>query len=83
MKINVRDEIKIPEPTRQELEDKIKTLEAKVKRLQQSKLDKFAMAVLSSINTLDTNNQDRQITSELIVKQAKSLLAELEKEGEE
>ena len=66
-----------------ELIAKIKTLEAKVKRLQQSKLDKFAMAVLSSINTLDTNNQDRQITSELIVKQAKFLLAELEKEGEE
>ena len=65
--------------------ERIQTLEAKVKRLQQSKLDKFAMAAMSGFcsNPKITNNEDIYIDdlAQRSIQQAKSLLAALEKEG--
>jgi len=65
--------------------EKIKTLEAKVKRLQQSKLGKFAMAAMSGLlaNTRTVSNGMINMTevATTSIQQAKSLLDALEKEG--
>jgi len=84
MKINVRDEIKIPEPTRQELEEKVKFLEAKVKRLQQSKFDKAAMMAMQGICSrgVPMAESQRQEVAEVAIKQAKALIDALNEDGE-
>jgi len=62
------------------LEGEIEKLKAKVKRLQQSKLDKAAIAIMIGYCSLGIPTFDSEIErmSKLAIKQAKSLLAALE-----
>ena len=66
------------------LNDDIENLKAKVKRLQQSKLDKFTMAAMSGFCTnprYDCQEYPYDEMAQLAIKQAKSLLDALEMEG--
>lgn len=66
--------------------EKIKTLEAKVKRLQQAKLDKFAsmfvQGMLSNPNEPDVFTSVFDDVSEYAIRQAKSLINALNEEGD-
>jgi len=63
-------------------QEKIKTLEAKVKRLQQSKLDKAAMMAMQGLLFYSVYPEEEyEKCASVAIKQAKSLLAALEKEG--
>ena len=66
------------------LQDQVERLEAKVQRLQTSKLDKAAMAVMQGFCALgvNTDHEGARRSAELAVFQVKALLAEIDKEGE-
>ena len=70
------------------LQDQVERLEAKVQRLQKSKLEKVAMAAMQGLlanpNTVILDTDGKPLFKGVAiwaVKQAKALLAELEKEG--
>ena len=73
------DELKI-----QSLMIENQKLRDKIQRLQKSKLEKAAIAVMQGYCTLgvNTDHEGARRTAEMAVFQAKALLAELEKEGE-